>query len=87
MKQLDENKIRRRPKFGDAPVLRKPDWIRVGIPSGNAVGTLKSKLRENHSVIVCEDAACSNIHECWNAGIATSPRTEADDIPRPDCRQ
>ena len=71
VKQLDANKVRRRPGFDDVPVLRKPAWIRVSIPSGNAVGTLKRKLRENHLVTVCEDAGCPNIHECWNAGTAT----------------
>ena len=29
-----------------APMLRKPSWIRVRIPSGNAVAQLKSKLRD-----------------------------------------
>ena len=71
VKQLDANKVRRRPGFDDAPVLRKPDWIRVTIPGGNAVATLRSKLRENHLVTVCEEAGCPNIHECWNAGTAT----------------
>ena len=71
IKQLDVNKVRRRPGFDDVPVLRKPDWIRVRIPGGNAVATLKSKLREKHLITVCEDAGCPNIHECWNAGTAT----------------
>lgn len=71
MKQLGANKVRRRPGFDDVPVLPKPDWIRVSIPRGNAVATLKNKLRENHLVSVCEDAGCPNLHECWNAGTAT----------------
>ena len=71
VKQRDANKVRRRPGFDDVPVLRKPSWIRVNMPVGNAVATLKSKLRENHLVTVCEEAGCPNIHECWNAGTAT----------------
>src|SRR3546814_1434787 len=39
-----------------APVLRKPSWIRVRLPSGNAVQNLKAKLRENRLVTVCEEA-------------------------------
>src|SRR3546814_8236693 len=39
-----------------APVLRKPSWIRVRLPSGNAVQNLKAKLRENRRVTVCEEA-------------------------------
>lgn len=71
VKQRDANKVRRRPGFDDAPVLRKPSWIRVNMPVGNAVAALKSKLRESHLVTVCEEAGCPNIHECWNAGTAT----------------
>src|SRR3546814_10932253 len=58
-------------EFADAPVLRKPSWIRGRIPSGNAVQKLKAKLRENRLVTVCEDASCPNIHECFGHGTAT----------------
>lgn len=54
-----------------APVLRKPPWIRVRLPSGNAVAELKSRLRDNHLVTVCEEANCPNIHECFTKGTAT----------------
>lgn len=38
VKQLGEDKIARSPvAFADAPTLRKPSWIRVRIPAGNAV--------------------------------------------------
>ncbi len=71
-KQLAGDKIGRSPvQFQDAPVLRKPSWIRVRLPSGNAVQQLKSKLRENRLVTVCEDASCPNIHECFSHGTAT----------------
>src|SRR3546814_2524696 len=66
------DKIARSPvQFADAPVLRKPSWIRVRIPSGNAVQKLKAKLRENRLVTVCEEASCLNIHECFGHGTAT----------------
>ena len=55
----------------DAPRLRKPSWIRVKLPSGNAVGELKSRLRERELVTVCEEATCPNIHECFSKGTAT----------------
>ena len=72
-KQLGGDKIGRSPvKFDEAaPLLRKPSWIRVRIPAGNAVAKLKSKLRENHLVTVCEEASCPNIHECFSHGTAT----------------
>jgi lipoic acid synthetase len=72
VKQLAGDKINRSPvQFAEAPVLRKPSWIRVRIPSGNAVARLKEKLRENRLVTVCEEASCPNIHECFGHGTAT----------------
>lgn len=72
VKQIGGDKIGRSPvQFADAPVLRKPSWIRVRIPSGNAVQNLKAKLRENRLVTVCEEASCPNIHECFSHGTAT----------------
>jgi lipoic acid synthetase len=72
VKQMGEDKIARSPvKFEAAPTLRKPSWIRVRLPSGNAVQQLKSKLRENRLVTVCEEASCPNIHECFSHGTAT----------------
>ena len=71
-KQTGEDKIaRNRARFDEAPALRKPPWIRVRIPSGNAVAKLKEKLRENRLVTVCEEASCPNIHECFGKGTAT----------------
>lgn len=55
----------------DAPALRKPSWIRVRLPPGNAVAQLKAKLRANALVTVCEEASCPNIHECFSKGTAT----------------
>src|SRR5690606_40012320 len=72
VKQLAGDKIARSPvQFADAPVLRKPSWIRVRIPSGNSVARLKARLRENRLVTVCEEASCPNIHECFGQGTAT----------------
>ena len=72
-KQQGEDKIARSPVSFDtnAPALRKPSWIRVRIPSGNAVQQLKAKLRANSLVTVCEEASCPNIHECFSHGTAT----------------
>jgi lipoic acid synthetase len=55
----------------DAPRLRKPPWIRVRLPSGNAVAELKARLRDRELVTVCEEASCPNIHECFSKGTAT----------------
>lgn len=72
-KQVGEQKIARNPVVFDphTPSLRKPEWIRVRIPPGNAVARLKGKLRQNGLVTVCEEASCPNIHECFSKGTAT----------------
>ncbi|HEC85902.1 MAG TPA: lipoyl synthase [Thioploca sp.] len=51
--------------------LRKPDWIRIKIPSSNAVSSLKAKLRKHHLHTVCEEASCPNLNECFSGGTAT----------------
>ncbi|MDR2012957.1 MAG: lipoyl synthase [Rhodanobacter sp.] len=72
VKQVGHDKIaRNRAGFATAPLLRKPAWIRVRIPPGNEVARLKSQLRENRLVTVCEEASCPNIHECFGKGTAS----------------
>lgn len=52
--------------------LRKPDWWpRIKLPVNNKVAELKSKLRDNHLVTVCEEASCPNLTECFSHGTAT----------------
>lgn len=72
-RQTGDAKIARNPVTFDAaqPLLRKPSWIRVRIPPGNAVAMLKARLRSNRLVTVCEEASCPNIHECFGKGTAT----------------
>jgi len=72
-KELGADKMARNTAQFDpqAPRLRKPSWIRVRLPSGNAVASLKQRLRERQLVTVCEEATCPNIHECFHKGTAT----------------
>jgi lipoic acid synthetase len=72
-KQRGAEKLSRIPIKIEATVdpLRKPDWIRVRIPSSPAVNDLKKLLRENNLVTVCEEAACPNLPECFTHGTAT----------------
>jgi lipoic acid synthetase len=58
----------------DEKLLRKPDWIRIRLPTGNEVGEvqkIKKLLRENKLSTVCEEASCPNLHECFSGGTAT----------------
>lgn len=73
VKEVGADKLTRNTASFDpnAPVLRKPPWIRVRLPAGNAVANLKDQLRDNRLVTVCEEATCPNIHECFHKGTAT----------------
>jgi lipoyl synthase len=55
----------------DAPVLRKPEWLRVKAPGSPAYRETAAIVRENGLVTVCEEAGCPNIGECWSKRHAT----------------
>ena len=53
---------------------RKPDWLRVRLPSGDGqerFNGLKETMRRRDLHTVCEEARCPNIFECWAQGTAT----------------
>jgi lipoyl synthase len=50
---------------------RKPDWLKVRLPSSPVFRSTKSLIADLHLVTVCEDAQCPNRWECWSAGTAT----------------
>ena len=68
------NRAERHPekqKRSDAPVLRKPDWIRVKAPTSQGYRDTAKILQENKLVTVCQEAGCPNVGECWSQGHAT----------------
>ncbi len=68
------NRAERHPekqKRGDAPVLRKPNWIRVKAPTSQGYRDTAKILRDNNLVTVCQEAGCPNVGECWSQGHAT----------------
>jgi len=52
-------------------VPRKPDWIRVEIPTTPEVARVKALLRKHRLHSVCEEASCPNLGECFSGGTAT----------------
>ena len=50
---------------------RKPDWLRVALPSGDDYERVRAKVNTLALNTVCKEAACPNIAECWGAGTAT----------------
>jgi len=55
----------------DAPILRKPEWIRVKAPGSPVYRETTGIVREHGLVTVCEEAGCPNIGECWSKKHAT----------------
>ena len=53
------------------PPSRRPEWLKVRIPSGENYNFLKDLMRRQSLHTVCEEAKCPNIGECWGAGTAT----------------
>jgi lipoic acid synthetase len=50
---------------------RKPGWLKVRSPGGQRYLRLQKLVRTQSLHTVCEEAACPNIGECWEAGTAT----------------
>ena len=55
----------------DAPVTKKPDWIRVKAPVSKGYIETQRIVRDNGLHTVCEEAGCPNIGECWDKKHAT----------------
>lgn len=53
------------------PKSRKPYWLKVRSPGGENYLRLQKMMRTQSLHTVCEEAACPNIGECWEAGTAT----------------
>ena len=50
---------------------RKPPWFKVRAPGGPRFMELKGMIDRQGLNTVCEEAACPNIGDCWDAGTAT----------------
>jgi lipoic acid synthetase len=56
---------------GGSPRSRRPDWLKVRIPSGENFFRLKGLIDGHKLHTVCEEARCPNMGECWHNGTAT----------------
>jgi lipoyl synthase len=50
---------------------RRPEWIKVQAPNGEAYTQLQKLMRSKELHTVCEEAGCPNMGECWGSGTAT----------------
>ncbi|KPK73004.1 hypothetical protein AMJ87_03215 [candidate division WOR_3 bacterium SM23_60] len=51
--------------------LKKPEWLKVKIPSGREFRDVLDLLEQYNLSTVCQEARCPNMHECWNKKSAT----------------
>ena len=51
--------------------LKRPDWLKVRVPSGENFIELKTLMRDLDLHTVCEEARCPNMAECWGHRTAT----------------
>ncbi|MGB8356158.1 MAG: lipoyl synthase [Chthoniobacteraceae bacterium] len=50
---------------------RKPEWIKVRLPSSPVFHSTKTLIQDLRLHTVCEEAQCPNRWECWSQGTAT----------------
>jgi lipoic acid synthetase len=50
---------------------RKPDWLRVKLPTGHEYAKVRNLVEEHKLHTICESGNCPNMGECWGAGTAT----------------
>jgi lipoic acid synthetase len=66
-----KNGIKQTKKADAVPLGRKPEWLKIKLPSGGKFQQMKENVRSNKLSTVCEESMCPNMSECWSAGTAT----------------
>ncbi|MDP4686838.1 MAG: lipoyl synthase [Salibacteraceae bacterium] len=51
--------------------IKKPEWLKVKIPSGKEYLNVKEIVEERNLHTICSSGKCPNQSECWSAGTAT----------------
>ncbi len=56
----------------DTPsILRKPEWLKIKVPSGKDYISVKEIVKKHKLHTICTSGHCPNMHECWGRGTAT----------------
>jgi lipoyl synthase len=51
--------------------IKKPDWLRVKLPTGEEYVKVRGIVSKHKLHTICESGNCPNMGECWGAGTAT----------------
>lgn len=54
-----------------ADLIRKPDWLKIKVPSGKEYISVRKIVNEHKLHTICTSGHCPNMHECWGRGTAT----------------
>ena len=57
--------------FEEKKHVRKPDWLRVKLPTGKEYAQVREIVSKHKLHTICESGNCPNMGECWGAGTAT----------------
>jgi lipoyl synthase len=73
MKVINQHQRLYKEKFEEQHIAlgRRPDWLKVKLPTGENYNNLKSLMRKQQLHTVCEEAKCPNMGECWESKSAT----------------
>ena len=55
----------------DKPRFKKPNWLRVKLPTGENYKHVRSLVDQYNLHTICQSGNCPNMGECWGAGTAT----------------
>ena len=69
--RLAQDDVGGRSAHNDEQRRKKPEWLRVSLPSGPDYERVRERVAELKLHTVCREAACPNMAECWGAGTAT----------------
>lgn len=59
------------PVVDSAPRTKKPEWLKVKLPTGENYRKVRKLVDEHKLHTICESGNCPNMGECWGEGTAT----------------
>ena len=57
--------------MGKVEKIKKPKWLKVKLPTGQAYKAVRGITKSHDLHTICESGNCPNMGECWGAGTAT----------------
>jgi lipoic acid synthetase len=63
--------IEKMEKSNQHTILRKPEWLKIKVPSGKQYLSVREIVDEHKLHTICTSGHCPNMHECWGRGTAT----------------